>query len=93
MNKRILALALVAGSSLGFMSAPAEAGGPIFRPGQPKRNIAQPFSTRRGRELEAARRQRLSTGTYLIQRSPTRIRTAPTLYRSTIGPGRRFRIF
>jgi hypothetical protein len=93
MKKHILTLALVTGSSLSFMSAPAEAGGPIFRPGQPKRDMAQPFSTRRGRELEAARRQRLSSGTFWILRSPSQVRTAPVLYRSKIVSGRRFRLF
>lgn len=71
MRKQLLAVALVIGGTLGVMSEPVQAGGPLFRPGSTKRNIAQPFSTKRGRQLEAARRQRNSRS-LLFQRSNSR---------------------
>lgn len=97
--KKLLAAALVFGGMLGGMSATAEAGGPIFRPGGPVRDIAQPFSTRRGRELQAARNQRNASRFYYGTRStssgyrPLYINRTPAywpgLYR---GPVIRYRI-
>lgn len=69
MIKRILILAVVLGATFCVSSPTAEAGGPIFRPSGPRLDIPQPFSTRRGRELEAARFQRRSGVVYSNQPS------------------------
>lgn len=103
MKNQLLALALAFGGTLFAMSSQVQAQIPLMRGGKPvfraayfSPNGPQPFSTRRMREVQAARSQGVSRGTF-FSRSPSRYQRSGRLVQSLRRPaffrgrGSRFR--
>lgn len=82
MRKQILALALILGCTFAVESIPAQTRGPFVYAGL-TRNGPQPFSTRRSRQAQAARYQRLP-GAYGVQRTQARTFYAPQFARPNV---------